>query len=123
MIESMNKNVDLVIAGTSYLFLASYGKIHVGDRAFEFYNDKNKKDYIQIPWSEISYISASVLFGKYINRFAIFLKNGQHLTFSSKNNKKVLKAVNKYIASDKLLRSYSFFEVIYKGIKGLFKRN
>lgn len=62
----------------------------VGDKAFEFYNEKNKEDFIQIPWEEIDYISASVYFNKKIARFAIFTKNNGHFTFSTRDNVKTL---------------------------------
>ena len=52
--------------------MANYGKVLVGDEAFEYYNDKNVNDYIQIPWSEVTEIMASVMFkGKWIPRFAV----------------------------------------------------
>ena len=38
--------------------MANYGKVLVGDEAFEYYNDKNVNDYIQIPWSEVTEIMA-----------------------------------------------------------------
>ena len=48
MVQSLNTKVDLTIQATSYLGMANYGKVMVGDQAFEFYNEKNLKDYIQI---------------------------------------------------------------------------
>ncbi len=121
--QSQNTKVDLVIDGTSFLGLSSYGKIMVGDKAFEFYNSSNPKDYIQIPWNEIDYISASVIFkGRWINRFAIFIKSGQSLSFSSKDNKLLLRTIAKYIKKEKLVKSLSFTDVIIRGIKGLFKK-
>ena len=62
MVQSLNKKVDLTINATSYLGMANYGKVLVGDEAFEYYNDKNVNDYIQIPWSEVTEIMASVMF-------------------------------------------------------------
>ncbi len=62
MVQSLNKKVDLTINATSYLGMANYGKVLVGDEAFEYYNDKNVNDYIQIPWSEVTEIMASVKF-------------------------------------------------------------
>ena len=41
MVQSLNTKVDLTIKATSYLGLATYGKVMVGDKAFEFYNEKN----------------------------------------------------------------------------------
>mgnify|MGYP000423528188 CR=1 FL=1 len=40
MVQSLNKKVDLTINATSYLGMANYGKVLVGDEAFEYYNDK-----------------------------------------------------------------------------------
>lgn len=121
--QSQNTKIDLVIDGTSFLGLSSYGKIMVGDKAFEFYNTSNPKDYIQIPWDQVDYISASVLFkGKWISRFAIFIKSGQSLSFSSKNNKLLLRTITKYIRKEKMVKSLSFTDVIIRGIKGLFKK-
>ena len=87
MVQSLNKKVDLTINATSYLGMANYGKVLVGDEAFEYYNDKNVNDYIQIPWSEVTEIMASVMFNP--------------------NN---------------MVRSLSFFQVISRGLKSLFKR-
>lgn len=123
MIKSLNSNVDLTIAGNSFLGLGSYGKIMVGNRAFEFYNDRNINDFIQIPWEEVDYIAASVMFkGKYISRFVIFTKKNGKYSFSSKNNKKLLRAVNKYIDSKRLVKSDTFFSVISKGLKSLLRK-
>ena len=41
MVQSLNTKVDFTIEATSYLGIASYGKVMVGDKAFEFYNEKN----------------------------------------------------------------------------------
>lgn len=123
MAQSLNTKVDLTLSGTSYMGLASYGKVMVGDKAFEFYNDRNVEDYIQIPWNEVDHVAASVLFrGKWINRFAIFTKNNGHFTFSTRENKKVLRAVNKYIDSSRLVKSVTFFQVLKQGVSRIFKR-
>lgn len=121
MVQSLNKKVDLTIKATSYLGLASYGKVMVGDKAFEFYNDRNIKDYIQIPWEEVNYVMASVILkGKWIPRFAIVTKKSGKFTFSSRDNKALLRAINKYVASKNLVRSLSFFDIIKRGIKSFF---
>ncbi len=102
--------------------MASYGKILIGNNAFEFYNDKNKRDYIQIPWNEVDYIIASVLFkGKWISRFAIVTKNNGTLTFSSRNNKKTLGIMKRYIPADRMFKSQSFIQVVRLGLKKLFR--
>ena len=123
MAQSLNTKVDLTIPGTSYLGGSNYGKIMIGDKAFEFYNDRNVEDYIQISWEEVDYISASVMFGgKWISRFAIFTKKNGHYSFSTRDNKKTLRAVNKYIESNRLVRSMTFFQVVKRGVKSLFNK-
>ena len=44
------------------LGLTTYGNIMIGDKAFEFYNEKNVQDFIQIPWTEVDRVEASVHF-------------------------------------------------------------
>lgn len=122
MVQSLNSTVDFTVNATSYLGMASYGKAMIGDKAFEYYNDKNVSDYIQIPWSEVTGVMASVMFkGKWIPRFAIVTKNNGNFIFSTRDNKKTLRAINKYVASENMVRSLSFFQVIQRGIKALFK--
>ena len=124
MVQSLNTKVDLTIQATSYLGMANYGKVMVGDQAFEFYNEKNLKDYIQIPWEEVDYVIASVMFkGKWLPRFAIVTKKNGNFTFSTRDNKKTLRAINQYIPSDRLVKSLSFFQVIGRGFKGIFNKS
>ena len=123
MVQSLNKKVDLTINATPYLGMANYGKVLVGDEAFEYYNDKNVNDYIQIPWSEVTEIMASVMFkGKWIPRFAVVTKNNGNFIFSTRDNKKTLRAVRNYVDPNNMVRSLSFFQVISRGLKSLFKR-
>ena len=123
MVQSLNKKVDLTINATSYLGMANYCKVLVGDEAFEYYNDKNVNDYIQIPWSEVTEIMASVMFkGKWIPRFAVVTKNNGNFIFSTRDNKKTLRAVRNYVDPNNMVRSLSFFQVISRGLKSLFKR-
>lgn len=120
MAQSLNTKVDLSIDATSFMGLNEYGTIMVGDKAFEFYNRRDVNKFIQIPWEEVDYVIASVLFnGKYIPRFAIRTKRNGTYTFSSKTPKKVLRAVNNYVASDHMVRSLSFFDVVKRNVKSL----
>ena len=124
MVQSLNTKVDLVMNGTSYHGLTTYGKIMVGDKGFEFYNDHNVQDYIQIPLEEVDYVAASVMFkGKYIPRYAIQTKKNGAFSFASKEPKKVLRAVNKYVPDDRMLRSLSAWDVIKRKIKRLFNKD
>ena len=49
MAQSQNSTVDFTAKATSFHGLATYGDILIGNKAFEFYNQKNPEDYIQIP--------------------------------------------------------------------------
>ena len=42
MVQSINSKVDLVMAGTSYMGLTDYGKIMIGNKGFEFFNERDK---------------------------------------------------------------------------------
>ena len=113
MAQSINTRVDVVVEATSYQGLTNYGKIMVGDKGFEFFNTRNFNDYIQIPWGEVDYVIASVMFkGKKIPRYAIQTKKNGTYSFASKEPKKVLRAINQYIPSERLVRSLSFFDVL-----------
>lgn len=117
MVQSMNSQVDLTEDGTSFLSLPSYGKIMVGNHAFEFYNDRDPKDYIQIPWEEVDKVIASVMFkGKWIPRFSIRTKHNGTYIFAAKQPKRVLRAVGKYIKPENMVRSLTFFQVMRRGL-------
>lgn len=124
MVQSINTKADLVMDGTSYQGLNSYGKIMIGDNGFEYYNNRNKGDYIQIPWTEVDYVIASVMFkGKKIPRFAIQTKRNGTYSFSAKEPKKLLRAVNQYVADDRMVRSLSLFDVIKRAFNSKFKKD
>lgn len=121
MAQSMNTTIDLTMNATSFQGLNEYGTIMIGDRAFEFYHKRNVNQFIQIPWEEVDYVIASVLFkGKYIPRYAIRTKKNGTYTFSSKNPKKVLRSINTYVPSDHMVRSLTFLDVLKQNLKSLF---
>jgi hypothetical protein len=123
MAQSLNTSVDLTIRATSFQGLNEYGTIMVGDKAFEFYNKRDVNKFIQIPWEEVDYVIASVLFkGKYIPRYAIRTKKNGTYTFSSKTPKKVLRVVSQYVDADHMVRSLTFFDVVKRNIKSLIKK-
>ena len=123
MVESLNAKVTLVIDGTSFLGLTDYGKIMVGDRGFEFYNHRDARKFIQIPWEEVEYVVASVMFkGKWIPRYGIQTKKNGTYTFSSKEPKKVLREIRQYVDPDKMVHSLSFFQVVQRGVSSMFKK-
>ena len=117
MVQSLNTKVDLVIDATAFTGLTDYGKIMIGDKGFEFYDDRKAKNFIQIPWEEIDCVITSVMFkGKWIPRFAVKTKRDGTFTFSAKDPKKVLRGMREYIGSEKIVRSLSFFQVIKRGV-------
>ncbi|MDO4593969.1 MAG: DUF956 family protein [Tissierellia bacterium] len=122
MAKSQNTKVDFTIKATSYLGINSYGDVMIGDNAFEYYNEKNVEDYIQIPWEQVDYISASVLFKRKIVRFAIFTKSAGHFSFSTRDNKKTLQMIRKYIPLEKMHTSPNLFDIIKNGLKAIYKR-
>ena len=119
MAQSQNSSVDLALKVTSFQGLTTYGDVMVGNAAFEFYNEKNPEDYIQIPWDQVDYVAAEVLPGKKIARFAIFTKENGHFSFSTRDNKATLRAMRAYIPEDRLQRSPSFADVMKAGAKSL----
>lgn len=131
MAQSQNTKVEYVEKASFLNGLTKTGQVMIGDKAFEFYNDRNVEDYIQIPWTEVDYVSAEVI-GKSIPRFAIFIKEATpegaqrrvwkaqgHFTFSTKDNKATLRAVREHVPAERLLRSPNFLDVTKKGIKSL----
>ncbi|MGX7352111.1 hypothetical protein RU97_GL002185 [Enterococcus canis] len=123
MVQSLNTKVDLTIKGTSYMGMSDYGQIMVGDNAFEFYNDRDANKFIQIPWEEVDYVVASVMFkGKWIPRYAIQTKRNGTYSFASKEPKKVLRAIREYVDPDRMVQSLSFFDVVKRGVQSLWKK-
>ena len=124
MVQSLNTKIDLVIDATAYTGLTDYGEIMIGDKGFEFYHGRDPRKFIQIPWEEVDYVVASVMFkGKWIPRYAIQTKKNGTYTFSSKKPKVVLRAEREYVDPEKMVHSLSFMDVVKRGIKSTFKKN
>jgi hypothetical protein len=123
MDQSINTKVDLTIDATSYLGVADYGKIMIGDKGFEFFNNRDARKFVQIPWEEVDYVIASVVFkGKWIPRYAIQTKKNGTYSFASKEPKKVLRAIREYVDPDHMVRSLGFFDVIKRGVRNKFNK-
>lgn len=123
MVQSINTKVDLVIDATSHMGLPDYGKIMIGNKGFEFFNNRDARKFIQISWEEVDSVIASIMFkGKWIPRYAIKTKRNGTYTFSSKDSKKVLRAVREYVEPNRMVQSLSFFDVIKRGMKNTFKK-
>lgn len=123
MVQSINTKVDLVIDATSHIGISEYGKIMIGDKGFEFFNDRDARKFIQIPWEEVDHVIASVMFkGKWIPRYAIQTKRNGTFSFSSKDPKKVLRTIREYVDPSHMVQSLSFFDVIKRGLKRKVKK-
>ena len=82
------------------------GDILVGDRAFEFYNEKNPEDYLQIPWEEIIRVRAQLFFrDKYIRGFFVDTKSAGTFNFVVKNAGKTLKTMRDFLGNEKIVRN------------------
>ncbi|OCG40298.1 DUF956 family protein [Gilliamella sp. Bif1-4] len=113
MVQSLNTKLDLTIQATAFVGFTEYGNIMIGDKAFEFYHKHDPRKYIQIPWDEVDYVVASVLWGgRWIPRYSIQTKKNGTFTFASKDPKKVLKAIQVYVDGQKMVRSLGFFDVL-----------
>lgn len=94
------------------------GDILVGDRAFEFYNEKNPEDYLQISWEEIIRVRAQLFFrDKYIRGFFVDTKSAGTFNFIVKNAGKTLKTMRDFLGNEKIVRNKPVFS-----IKNLFKK-
>ena len=113
MIQSLNTKTSAPLQAIAYVGLGSvYGKLLIGDKAFEFFNDANIADTIQIPWETIDHVEGVITRQNKISRqFVIVLKQqGQskrqnHLRFSSKDAGKVLKLIREHIGNDKVVKA------------------
>lgn len=117
MVSSQNKRVDLTIKAKHLQGFTSSGQVMIGDQAFEYYNERNPRDYIQIPWAEVDLITAEVIFKKKIPRFAIHTKQNGDFIFTTSDNKKALRTINKYIPGDKLRKSLSLKDYLRRILK------
>ncbi|MDM8213848.1 DUF956 family protein [Enterococcus hirae] len=120
MVQSLNTKVDLVMEATAFLGIAQYGEVMIGDKGFEFYDARNPQKFIQIPWDEVNYVTAAVVFGgKWIPRYSFQTKRDGTFSFSSKHPKKVLRAISNYIAPDHMVRSIGFFDVLKNAFRSI----
>lgn len=123
MVQSINTKVDLVTEATSHMGISEYGKIMVGDKGFEFFNSRDARKFVQIPWDEVDFVTASIMFkGKWIPRYAIQTKQNGKYIFSSKEPKKVLRAIREYVDPKHMVKSLSFFDVIKRGFTSKVKK-
>ncbi len=119
-VQPLNASVDLQIKSTSFLGIASYGILTIGNAGIEYRNDTNKSDFIQIPWGEVDHVSAPVMFGgRYLPRFTVTTRHDGEFSFSTRDNKRTLRAMRPYVGEDSLVRAHSLTASIAKYLKGL----
>lgn len=119
----LNRQVELRSKATSFLGIGSYGELTVGSGGIEYVSDANKRDYIQIPWAEVDRVSAPVMFkGRYLPRFTVMTRESGEFAFSTRDNKRTLRAIREHIGADRLVRARSISNNVADGIKGLVSR-
>ena len=122
-VQSLNSSVELLIDATALNGLGQYGKIMIGNKGFEFYDERDCHKFIQIPWEEVDVVIASIMLkGKWIPRYAIRTKKNGTYTFASKDPKLVLRTIRNHIEAERIVKSLSFFQVVARGVKGIFKK-
>ncbi len=122
MAQSLNQVIDLQTTGTSYLSISGkVGKFLVGDQALEFYPDVNVEQYIQIPWSSIQQIGASVSGRKISRHFEVFTDQGKFL-FASKDSGAILKIAREKLGNDKVVKLPTLLQTIGQKLKNLFAK-
>lgn len=120
MVKSLNTKMDHTSKGTWFREGPIYGNIMVGDQAFEFYNETKLQDYIQIPWTEVTYVVADIYFGgKYIPRFEVRTKHNGRLRFASRQSRETLKAIQQRIPRESLRKAPSVGAILKQRFKDL----
>ena len=116
IIKALNDKVEIYSKAS---FAMKNGVMYVGNKGIEFYDNVNKKNYVQVPYEEIKAIRVQVLmFGKYIRGFYVDTKNTGSLNFLVTDSKEVLKVIRNYIDEKKLLRA----KTLVSRITGVFRR-
>ena len=124
MAESLNTKVEYACKATSFKGIQEYGKIMVGDKSFEFYDDRNVENYVQIPWEEITYIVADVVLGgKWLPRFEVQTKRNGSFRFSAgSNTKPLLRACREHIPADHIVRALTAGQKLTRGIRSIISK-
>ena len=96
----------------SGMFGNKNGNILVGDKAFEFYNERNPADFVQIPWGEIRQVRAIMLMKRgFIRGFFIDTKSAGTYHFVVSKAGQTLKAMRNYLAEEQLVRNKPIFSL------------
>jgi len=119
MVQSLNTRADLTAEAIAYLGFPKYGQVMMGDKAFEFYNEKNTADTMSFPWASVKRVEAYVSHsGKIDKNFYIVLNNNKKIRFNSIESGKILKLFREQIGNEKVTRisslTSSFLNVFKK---------
>ena len=117
MVESQNTKIDYQTKANYLGGFTSHGDLLVGNKALEYYNERNVRDFIQIPNTEIKMVTASVFLKKKFPGFPNQTKKNGNFIFNSPDNKAILRALNKYLPDDKLRRSLTVWDYLKRKFK------
>ena len=112
MVQSINTIAEFTAKANSFHggLNAQFGNIMIGDKGFEFFNEKNLLDFVQIPWEEVDYVTAQVFFkGKIIRSFIITTKKNGNFKFTAKESGRVLKFMSQHLEKNQLLKARGLF--------------
>ncbi len=113
MAQSLNTVCDYTTKGCSHSGFSDYGQIMIGDKAFEFYSDRDVRKHIQIPWEDIDVIMCAVYFkGKYIPRIGLKTYSNGTFYFSSREAMELLQHIRKRFPVERMYRSWTFWDVL-----------
>ena len=93
----------------------------IGDKGLEFYNDRNVRDFVQIPWENMERAGANVHGHNVSRHFEIYTDAGKFL-FSSKESGKILKIIRENIGNENVIRLRTLIQVIIWRFKKLAKK-
>lgn len=118
MVQSMNSQVLFCTKGECFNTVDQYGKLMLGNKAFEFYDDRNPAKNIQIPWDDIEWVRAVVYRKKYFSRFFIETKEGQSFSFTSQDTKKVLQTIAQFVDPNHIVHADTLMRKIKRRFTG-----
>lgn len=104
--KSLNTHADYTVKG--HLMNGKEGDILIGNRAFEFYNERNVKDCIQIPWEGIDRVRVVFINGMVVRIYIDH--NGLALVLSSKDNISLLKWMRRYLKRERFIQEKTFIQ-------------
>ena len=124
IVEPLNPTPEFMTMGNGFHQITSYGALIVGEKGFEYYNERTLKDFIQIPWEELDLIIGSIYFGgRFIPRIAFRTKNNGTFVFSCRKPHAFLRACREHFPAERIVRSKTLTEVMGQKLRGLFRKD